>query len=513
MSVKRLKLLIDLVLILSNKEFVNLQNYLGSYHRKKGNYTPKSVHLVTALRNNPQITFEKLKEKVSKESTDKAFGTILNRTYLKCLESLSLPVNTNNPDLYIDFYQTKFDLNRKLIAAQLLDFKGLKAQSQSLFHQVIEKAKEYELFAIAKEAIGDVMNYNSVRGNQQNVIDAEIDMDELHQKQYYAIKAKTYYHADFIGEEWKLHGTKENQLEQQLTLMESWLKDHYSHNLAYWHRIMRLNHTEYKEQNLYSLRQSQELVEFLSANTCVRTKNRIIISNLHLAHNLISLYRFKDALKSTNAAMEVSPNPLQPNYQLAMQYQFFAHYHSGAYGTAYKTINDLIAVTDASDKKRRAKRHYFRACIYFLRGEFAKSKKDLAETIELDSDKEGWNLNFRILAILNHIEQNKHDAADTAINTLYQHLYLTQKNTPVRKRYLLIYECLKVLCKSAYQFKEAEEKLKPLLKQLQSDDKEYSAIVLQPELIAFERWFGVKVAGKKRKPGADGSVAVKFVAA
>ncbi|MBK7572237.1 MAG: hypothetical protein IPI10_11650 [Bacteroidetes bacterium] len=82
---------------------------------------------------------------------------------------------------------------------------------------------------------------------------------------------------------------------------------------------------------------------------------------------------------------------------------------------------------------------------------------------EIDKDKEGWNVNIRILSILCRIELFETDSVDLNVQNLEKFLKRISKTNNVPTRYQIILRILVSLLNEGYDFNKVSNKKKKSL--------------------------------------------------
>jgi len=495
LSYKRLSLLSDLLNILSKKEYTNLKHYLSAYHSKNGVYEPKTVGLVELIRIERIESYSVLKEKICPESSEKTFNVLVHRCYGKALESLTLPLNTNNPELYSTVWSTRFSLNQKLGAAQILIGRGKRKLGSELLNSIVKESQKYELFDIQVAALTEQMNQFYLSGKSQKVQVNSLKIEGINIKKNFIFQAKSTHFFDLNQEKVKLHGLNlVDVVEQRIIEIESWLENHYSANLKFWYYKIRLNYLEYTLDHEGCLNEAKEFQKFLNENVAIKTRKRLETAQLHITQSLIALHKLDEAILYCKKMDKAVMNKQSPHALLNKEFLFVSFLHTGNIKSALRIVNELIQNVDSTNSMDEAKYHYYKSCIFFSLGDYIKCNEELDDTKYLDKDKEGWNINVRILAILNQIQMNHLDLADQLIDRLNKHIKETSKTVKVNARYATILDCLQILRSSGFEFRLALPAVSKKLDDLESLNSIYSATILQDEFIDFSKWYRSKIS-------------------
>jgi len=496
MSTRRLELVVALIRVLTKKEYNNLERHLLAYHVKNKSYVPKTVQLARFLRDTSHTyLYGEIKEILFQDKQEATFNQLINRLYSRAMESLVLSINTGNREIYSEAYEVRFDLRTKLSVVESFFIKGLHANAHKLLYFILSKSREFEIYDVYIEANYKLLIANAQLGNEEKIVSIQNEISTAQKIQQYILDARLVFNVDIANEEWELYGKNIDYINEKRVLFEKRILKVNSPTLCYWKNLIDVNYYEYLEDDETGLNLALEQLNLLESNKCLKTPFRLGIAYLHIAHNLMLQFQFEEAASCSKRSMELFGEKSVTNRQVGIEYLFQAYFHSRNYGEAYGLINKSLG--DGSDRvitKRYAKRHYYRACIYFLRKQYKLCLRDLAETVVLDKDKRGWNLNIRILTILAQIELHEYAQAETNIENLYKRINLLEKSVDLVARYKLITQVLQKLRRFNFSYKDAQTALEPLLELLTSNDPAYKLRILKPELIDITRWYTSKIS-------------------
>jgi len=142
------------------------------------------------------------------------------------------------------------------------------------------------------------------------------------------------------------------------------------------------------------------------------------------------------------------------------------------------------------------RRNVYFAFAKFIESEYKSSLMLIQNTSEIEKDKSGWNITIRILTILNHIELENYNLAESLVENLRKHIERTDKVEPVSKRNLLISQVLFDLMRKSFDFKKTWKSKNKQILNLESGDAELRWQINTPEMIVFEEWFAAKLVGR-----------------
>ena len=142
--------------------------------------------------------------------------------------------------------------------------------------------------------------------------------------------------------------------------------------------------------------------------------------------------------------------------------------------------------------------YYLQSCLFFINKKNIESLEALSNCSELKNDNEGWNINMRILLILNRIELNDYDSIDLKIQNLEKYIKRISNNKSSIQRQVLILRILTKLIQEDFNFKKVYTKRLKYFNILESKTGIYRWQIKSPELIIFNNWFKFKMNGSEK---------------
>ena len=210
---------------------------------------------------------------------------------------------------------------------------------------------------------------------------------------------------------------------------------------------------------------------------------------LNISNNNIYLKKYKESIQFAEKAKKYFPNNVY-NQALVDENLFYANFYLNNLDISTKIIKGLVNLPSANNILFSiSKWNYFEAVIDFLNNKFQVSIFKLNSFVEIDKDKEGWNINKRLLIIMSRIELKEYESADLQVNSLEKFIKRSLQKRDISLRYIFILRILIKLINSNYNFKLVYENRKKYFQLIASDDINLKWRIKSPELIKFDNWF------------------------
>lgn len=494
-KIRNLKRIID---ALTPNEQGVIQDYLGCFDTRGDGYTPKTLLLYELFLAHDDIgDIIRRIPRVLKTDSESAMRMVAHRLKEKIGECLLLDVNINREGSYEDVTKARFDIAKKKMVSEIFRSRGLDKEKEQIYAKLIPVARKYELFSELVELLILKQEHVGLKHGpkQFNALEADIEFAEECRRA--AINAKKAYYKAI--QKYSFEGGKLNNLDYSKVLREeiSQLKKDFEHTSSaivgfYLYQLQIEYHQliqDFSKASEYCL----HVVEVVRNNAAIYHKRRLGIAYLNLSQNEIFNHYFDYALgfaKDAKKHFEAGTG----NFNLAIELEFYAHFYDGNLTEAEKCLESLILSPEAEQSEfRLAWRNYLMACVHFVNKRHKMVIEHLNETKALNKDKVGWNLGVRALSIMNSVELEHFDNADSMIISMQQFMKQGLKGVALRERDETILQVLLELRRYSYDFQKVVDKKPELLEALNSDSDSLSWQVQSPELIIFHKWFESKL--------------------
>lgn len=486
----KLKELCSIISSLSEDEIKTLQRYLHCFDIGNENHEPKGERLLNLIIHNNQAELKLFEKKFSKP----AFSMLVLRLYDKVLDTLTFDLNIKRPEAYNDLAATRMVVRKRILYTQALGMKNQILEAISLYQKNIIVAKEYEFYDELLTSMYELQNLYAVLSRHSEYESLDRDIQHYEEVRQQVKKAFSSYNRYTL--ERGLNPENES-LVYNLELLLPKLKTYYllskSSQAGWFYYRLLIEYNLAKENYGDGYNACTTILKLQQENPAVKSDNYMAIAYKLQSRFSLFLHNFDDALVSILKAQNFDKKSKR-NVELNTETEFLANFYKGSYSDAKYIINELIdRINPEENSFSYSKYSYFSACAFFIEGCFSDVYKKLAETKEIEKDKEGWNIAVRILGIMNQIENEDFDLADSRIESMRKHIERTMKEKDIRPRFVIILRILRDLMNSSFDFKQIWETRQNYFRLLADDqDETHRWKILSPELIRFDVWFEAK---------------------
>jgi len=490
----KLQELFSIITSLNEDEAKTLQRYLHCFDTINEKHEPKSERLLNLILHNNQAELKLFEKKFTKQ----AFSMLVLRLYDKVLDTLTFDVNIKRAETYTDLAVARLQVRKRIMYTQALVAKNQILEAVSLFQKNISNAKDYEFYDEMLISMYEMQNINAVLARSTDFDNLNKEIEHYEEVRQQVKKAYILYNKYTLERE----VSPENndlliQLEQILPKLKTFYHLSKSAQAGWFYYRLLIEYHQEKQNYSDGYTTCLNLLKLQQESPAIKSGMYLSITYKLLAKFSMFIYNFDDALVSILKAQNLDKKT-KHNFELSKLTEFFANFYKGAYYEARFIVNELSESSDNEDNNfTHSKYAYYTACCYFLKGKHSDVYKNLAETKEIEKDKEGWNIAVRILGIMNQIENEDFDLADSRIESMRKHIERTMKEKDIRPRFVIILRILRDLMNSAFDFKQIWETRQNYFSLLADDANEtHRWKILSPELVRFDVWFEAKATNR-----------------
>lgn len=493
---KSLNSLVNLIKKLSSEELKTLFKFIN-YYNSKNNFS-KSEELLKIILTGKTFLSNNIQNKLYGKQNNYAFNKLVERLNEKILEVIIFDSNISKK-YYPDRVKVIFDLKKKLIQSDVLSLKGLREDADDICKKNVSKAEKYELFDIVMSALIIRQRFINIRKDKNELMRIQNGIEIAESKYKNIIKSQIVFN-NIIN---KINVASENksyfeELINSIAELEKYYGEFRLNIVKYYFLFLKIEYYQIKGEfnvaNVY-------LTEILSLilNKSIYSENRMGTALLNISNNNINLYKFKEAIEAAEKAKKYFPNNIY-NQALVNEYLFYSYFYQGKYKEAEIEINKLIQlpkgnITSFSNNKWKL----FGAVTLFIKQDFLGCINLLNDIPEIDKDKEGWNINKRLLLIMSRIELGQLESADLQVVNLEKFLKRRSKNTDINFRYSIIIKILIKLINSNIDFNSTYKSRAKYFTLLNAENSDLKWKLKSPELINFTSWFNSRMEPSKAK--------------
>jgi len=490
----KLKELISIISSLNEDEVKTLQRYLHCFDTINEKHEPKSERLLNLILHNNQPELKLFEKKFTKQ----AFSMLVLRLYDKVLDTLTFDVNIKRSESYNDVSAARMMVRKRILYTQALGSKNQILEAVSLYQKNITVAKEFEFYDELLIGMYELLNvYASLsRHADYDTLEDEIQhYEEVRSQVKRAFQMYNKY--TLVRDLSPENDSLVNELESILPKLKTFFHLSKSAQAGWFYYRLLIEYHQEKQNYSDGYTTCLNLLKLQQESPAIKSEMYLAITYKLLAKFSMFIYNFDDALVSILKAQNLDKKT-KHNFELSKLTEFFANFYKGAYYEARFIVTELSESSDNEDNNfTHSKYAYYTACCYFLKGKYSDVYKNLAETKEIEKDKEGWNIAVRILGIMNQIENEDFDLADSRIESMRKHIERTMKEKDIRPRFVIILRILRDLMNNAFDFKQIWETRQNYFTLLSNDaDEMHRWRILSPELVRFDVWFEAKATNR-----------------
>lgn len=494
--------LLDVIRVLKGPESDIARKHLRAYESNHTINLRKMFLLYKYIKINDIQDYDKLKKRISPDSTDDSFNKLIRRTTDRIQESLIIDVNIRRKGAYSDVFRTKFHLRKQIIQGQILLGRGLMERALAIFRNAVRYAKKYELYDELIEALFfiQIAETNTKGYKEANKISERILFYE---------KCRRYFNeTKLIFREIEVSSVEKSGMKQmsdhQHRLIEKvriYSEETSSVSILTYYYLLKLEENASNIQVLSYY--TKQLIDLLISSPVVYSERRISYLMNELSGLSFKSLNFKLAYIQVEEAQRFAGKKILSNIQVNVT-RLKLDICLGFYFDGIQKTTPLLDDSRINNQKYSISViSYLKAIATFGLKQYKEAQSILSQKNEIEKDKEGWNVWIRIMRLLCSIELLKLNMIDYDIESFRKYLDRTAKQYEVRERDKLVLKVLLELDKQDYDFELTAVKVSSELDKLRSTDEKYSWNPDSPELILFHDWFNAKLLKKEYEPHFD----------
>jgi|GEM_PF-3328118 len=501
MSKNSLKKLQTIIRRLTPDERSILESYLTGFQSQYGKYESKYLQLYREISDiSKEPDEEEIRKKVSPDVSLDAFQKTAARLKDKIFDSLLLDFNIFRKGSYSKPTQISYKLRKQFIQVQILHTRGLTDEAKEILEKGYKECCSYYYYQEAVSYLQLLYTIENRGGKLKRVQALEAELQHVRALRNITEKSELYFSS--IGFREYYQGNPEtyiSELRFKIADLESEPKLKSSVLAYYYYLYLKVFYHKAKKEYSHMEFHAREILHVLLQNPNLQSKPRIINGYLLLTDANVYNGEHAQALGYIDRSLkELIPG--NKNYSAILLHKCMIMLYAGQTSEAQTVIESLLRQADNSrvtDAVSYNKLLYYKAIVHLLQGDAAAAYKVMRQVTSFHQDKEGWNINVRILQIMIMIENEYLDEADQEIENFRKTLSNIIKSQPVSKRNILIFRLLTWLSKKDFDFGRVYKDHAKLIGLLFSDDPELRWDFLTPEVMPFHSWFKLKADKNK----------------
>lgn len=477
---------------MSSEEMKVLKHILQSKIEKSIKIENKSILLVNLLLVDSNLSSTEIQKNIYNKLNYSAFNKLCSRLREKALDAMLLESSIDHGG-YSKRNKIVFELKKKLIQADILNLKGLREQADSISKKVISISTEYEIYDLIIQSLIIREKFVRLRKKSKEIIEINNQIKIINEK----FESFRRCQSEFNSVMNKIASAGNDlsyliQLNKCIKLLEDEYKLFNSNSTGYFLQLLYTQLFQVKN-DFDRADQSLDVALLMLKEKSVYSDNRMGSVLLSKSENFIKLKKFNNAINYSEAANHYFPNNIF-NIALVHECKFYANFFSGEFEKSKLHIEYLCSLPKENNIIVSLNKWVFlSSALLFIENKFIECVSLLDQVSEIDKDKEGWNVNIRILIIMCKIELMDTDSVELNVSNLEKFLKRISKTSNVQSRYQIILRLLIALSKENFNFEKVFINKKKHFENISKENSESSWEIKGPELIPFQIWFENKV--------------------
>lgn len=428
------------------------------------------------------------------DSTPNSAFSHVKRRLKKDLLNFILLQNSTAKD-YPRAVQAETDCRRKFLQGQLLLQRGLHDEAEKLLNDALHLAETYEMFSevlsirrYLRTAFGFRRGLEIFEKYSENM---DYNLKELGKW----LKVRQDYYRISLPNEFQTNKMMKlkNMGAKILSDLEKINDDNSSVRFRFWYHVTKMHYYN-------MIKDFEEALEAAKIPLKLAKEGSILSSNTNYAGLLKDIIFIHLNLKEYEKAVDYSRQAVKTfregimNHLRAMDYLFFAHLRNKDYPAATQVIQDALKHKQINTGNRliKARWLFFRANLEYLQGDLDAAAKSLSTNDHITTDKSGWNLGYKLLQMMIHIDENDLFLVDYQVKNFNRLLSPKKTETENIARARVISKVIRLFIKHRGDFKETFEVAKEEIEALTKGEGELFWDPMGYEVIRFDEWLKQK---------------------
>jgi hypothetical protein len=482
---------------LREEEKDNVIKYILSFDRRLGKIENKTKTLFNVIATDIKgdISDEQYQVLIYGKPQFEAYKKMILRLRNKMLESLIMDVNLDKEGNYSARSKTIYRIRKKLSYAHILQSRSLVSQALKIYDSIIKEGIEFEIWSEVIQALSLKKWIISVSQSEANFKEVSTLLRVCRNKLKGLERAEDLIaYVSMIENHRKWTETDSLELKEKINQINERYSQHKSLCMEYIMIQCEIQYLQKTKQYKSAEQKLVRLVNLSKSEKATATPSRHSSALLNLAENYIYMGSFALCQTHANEALKnISPSHITALrcYELL----YYSAIYNGDYMKSITLINKCIfQIEENGWDFIKDKWEYLKACSYFAMGQYEIADKILADFRQIEFDKEGYGIHLKFLLFMISFERNKRSILFTRIEGLRKQIQILHKKGKKVVREKAIYEILRELSNTSFDFAKTFEKKGELLNKIKSNEL-YKWSVLSPEIILFEQWFICKLNG------------------
>lgn len=480
---------------LSFEEFEKFRKQYGKKEEGAGRDPERSREFIQNLRETKAVGLSG----DSDESLSPALLMMSRRIWDDLMEFMIHHDQVEQDETLTEVAKAKIQVKKLFAHYQILGFRGHYSEAIETLNKIAFIAETYEFYEDAIHALGDLSNlyagFNDLR-NFERVVHKLEEYSRVFNayrwalQLYNASSMRIVFHPDTLG--------RHPEMEKEMNQIKQLYYEHQRPRIGWFYHHITMRYHLVRREYLKAEEAGYRMLELQRRHPSVGGESMIGATYNMLAHAQMHRFRFDYALESIQQAQYYFRRN-KVNLSLAKELEFLCRLYTRRLEKAEELVDELLQGTsERTEKFKWSFRQYLKACLYFLEGDFTSANKIMVmEVHEIDKDREGHNINSRILDLMALIECKNYEVAFRRLESFRKHMERMSKEGKIKERYLNIFRTLKELGDNDFNFRRVWAARKSLFEALNGGEATPLAWeILSSEVLPFHVWFQSKATNR-----------------
>ena len=483
-----MELIYDILKKLKKFELRQIRNHLAASpfeYEKVG----KLFELVTRYKDKDETFFS---QKLYGKDPDNTFRVTKSRLK-RMLEDVVL--NDKSLTGYsAKFINAKLQAEKRLLQGEILLGRGAYKASKNLLHQVISTTRQFSLHNEHYHAEMLLHRNQSINKSVREFQRQTNALLELNETNYLVNEAAILHYSvtNFLTRLSKSDPETREEILRKIERIRE-VSDQTGSPLArYYYLLSNILFLQYDFQFEQAMEFCKLHLELVEKEPAVHSKQRLGSAYFQLTETTFRSGHLEEAQKYVDQTLAFF-SPEETNYLIVLGTAFRIAFWSSNWEKAEDFVNQAIQHPRFEVSAFRAAIwHYYKPCLLFNTERVRPALRELNNATALLTDKEGWNLTFRLQEIMILYEAELYDLLETKILNMRQFVKRTQKKSNLYRPMKLI-SILMEWHKNSLNLAQTVKSIQRQLRDLQSYHEDIPFDPATGELIRLENWMADKV--------------------
>ncbi|MFM1931773.1 MAG: hypothetical protein RL226_1076 [Bacteroidota bacterium] len=387
----------------------------------------------------------------------------------------------------------ELDCRKKVAQSHILLLRGAQIEGMKVLTDALRAADRFELLA-ERLQINHLLREKFLgagSSEQLNKLNRQINSDLSKYEALLVVEEKSFILA---SPEFAQKLKKRSNDKQNLQLIEELKTLYRKHKLArigFWYYMAATEYHNARSNYDSVVDLGLEFLKLVEKSPAVKSKNNIAGVNQTVGVAFLELRGFDQARQHLMKAEKLFPvsgfNRLQ-----CLQFLVQSESANEEYESALTHIQLALSHPRIAVRENLLPRWlYFKACVEFLNGDIDGSFKSLNKDGYLMKQVDDWNVQFRLLEIMQLISLKDEEWLEFRISTLSK--FLTRHKDLAKPRVLVALSVFRNVLRKELNFAQLSDKNKESLRLCLAEEGAYKWNPTGPELVRFDKWVSAQL--------------------